>query len=65
MNLKLDLNEQGHSEKVLTAVIFILSTEVTKHIINYNHQRARRIRRRADEQVSNRSLSALFLYNHR
>ena len=49
MNLKLDLNEQGHSEKVLTAVIFILSTEVTKHIINYNHQRARRIRRRADE----------------
>ena len=29
MNLKLDLNEQGHSEKVLTAVIFILSTEVT------------------------------------
>ena len=42
MNLKLDLNEQGHSEKVLTAVIFILSTEVTKHIINYNHQRARR-----------------------
>ena len=32
---------------------------------NNRHQRARRIRCRADEQVSNRSLSALFLYNHR
>ena len=62
MNLKLDLNEQGHSEKVLTAVIFIFSTEVTKHIINYNHQRARRIRRRADELVRKLTIDHRLFY---
>lgn len=36
-----------------------------KKTTSNSHPRARRFRRRADEQVRNHGLSALFLYNHR
>ena len=56
-------NQKGYSLKKISSVLPQMqkgNIDRSKEFANNSHHRARRIRRRSDEQVSNHSLSVLF-----